>query len=415
MSRQFQKLDLSFVDSVVRTAVQAYPGMGQSEAHQERIKSWVINSIANWPWQDLYGIVDDGDLLASLCLFNLDFNVRGYILRAGAIGSVQTPLLHRKRRVAHDMMQGALRNYRENGVALVSLYPFRASFYRQMGFGYGAEIRHYQLSPGAFPAKETTGTTRELTGTDADRQSAIDCYDLFFQRTNGMSARLDRSMGEAFTSDTTVIGYEEAGALVGYMVLEIVHQHVLKNNLKVIELVYNAPAALMAFSQFLHRQVDQFEKITIETQDETLQFFLDDLAAHTYDTFASRYVETYTAGVGLMYRVVDVAGLLRAMSGDVCDGVDLSLKLTIQDDFLPENSGSTLVRFVCGQATVMVDGPWDVEIEVDIASFSSLWLGAVDFRGLLRLGLATVSSTDAIPALQRLFRTVSKPMCWQYF
>ncbi|MFD1675910.1 GNAT family N-acetyltransferase [Alicyclobacillus fodiniaquatilis] len=415
MSRQFQKLDLSFVDSIVHTAVHAYPGQGQSEAHQQHIKEWATNSIVNWPWQDLFGIVEEGELLASLCLFTMDFNVRGCILTAGGIGSVQTALLHRKRGVAYDMIQSALRHYRAHGVSLVTLYPFRAGFYRKMGFGYGAEVRQYQVSPKDFPHGETAGSVRELTGTNADRQATIDCYDEFFRRTHGMSARLDRSLGDVFAPDKVVMGYEEEGVLKGYLVLAFVCQHALKSDLKLVELVHHTPDALKAFSAFLHRQMDQFEKIIIETQDDTLQFMLEDIARHTYDTFASRYVETCSIGLGLMYRVVDVAGMFRAVENQPFDVTDVTLKLDILDDFLPENSGTTIVKFENGRAMLVSDGPWDVEVSMDVASFSSLWMGAVDLRSLLRLGLATVSALDWVPVLQRLFRTDTKPMCWGHF
>lgn len=158
-----------------------------------------------------------------------------------------------------------------------------------------------------------------------------------------------------------MIGYEENGELKGYMVIEFLRQHQLKSNLRVRELVYNSPAALWAFSDFLHRQGDQFEKIIIDTQDETLQFVLDDLARHTYDTFESRNIETCTVGLGLMYRVVDVAGLFTAMAGYQFDVPDMMLKLTIVDDFLPENNGSTVIRLADGHASVTDQGPWDVD------------------------------------------------------
>lgn len=102
MSRQFQKLDLEFVNQIVDTAMHAYPGIGQSEAHMEQVRNWVTNSIQTWPWQDMYGIVDDGELLGSLCLFEFDLNCRGWIVPAGGIGSVQTGLMYRKQQTFYS-------------------------------------------------------------------------------------------------------------------------------------------------------------------------------------------------------------------------------------------------------------------------------------------------------------------------
>lgn len=102
---------------------------------------------------------------------------------------------------------------------------------------------------------------------------------------------------------------------------------------------------------------------------------------------------------------------------------DITLKLSIADDFLParapseETSGSTILRFSHGKVQVLDDAAYDVELAMDVASFSSLWMGAVDCKSLLRLGMAAVSVDDSVTLdkLQSLFRTDTKPMCLMHF
>lgn len=293
MSRSIQKLDLTYVDSITDIFIHAYTGLGHSEKDREGVANWVINSISTWPHQDIYGIFEDDILLGGMCLLEFDLNTRGTILKAGGIGTVAVGLLHKKQKVARDLLLGALRHYRDKGIPLVTLYPFRADFYRRMGFGFGAQVQQFRLSPSAWPEREVRGNVRILAGSDEDRSNTLACYNCFLRRMNGMTQRLDWTMGDAFTPETKVIGYEEDGELKGYFVAAFEREYDFNNHLVVRELIYDSPDALMAFSGFLRRQVDQFKQIVVETQDETLAFFLNDPARGTYDTFASRYLDQH--------------------------------------------------------------------------------------------------------------------------
>jgi hypothetical protein len=57
----------------------------------------------------------------------------------------------------------------------------------------------------------------------------------------------------------------------------------------------------------------------------------------------------------------------------------------------------------------------DAVIQLDVASFSSLVMGAIDFVSLYRYGQATLSNPDMLFVINTLFRTDQKPICMTRF
>jgi predicted acetyltransferase len=168
---------------------------------------------------------------------------------------------------------------------------------------------------------------------------------------------------------------------------------------------------LLELCTFLQSLSDQFAQIVVETQDEYFHFLLNDPRRGTFDTFESRYLETSVVGVGLMYRVLSVAGLFADLREHNFGSQTCTVKITLQDSMFPENNGSTLVQFMDGRATVLETGEADAEIAMDVREFSSLIMGAIDFHALLEYGLATISDERFADRVQALFRTSQRPMC----
>ena len=178
MAREFRKLDQAHLDEAVMMEMEAYPADGYSEADKQRVRKWMAKVMdGELPDRGYYGILEDGVLLANMCLYTFDLNCRGHMIRAGGIGSVATGLLHRKRGAARDLLQAGLRHYRNSGVSMVTLYPFRPGFYRKMGFGHGAQVHRYRIDPINFPNRPGSGQLHRYTGTAEERRALLDCYE----------------------------------------------------------------------------------------------------------------------------------------------------------------------------------------------------------------------------------------------
>jgi hypothetical protein len=199
------------------------------------------------------------------------------------------------------------------------------------------------------------------------------------------------------------------------------------------QLLYEDTQALLALLAFLRSQSDQVHRVILHTQDDTFHYLLADPRNGSHRLAPHVYHETNAQGLGLMYRILDT----RAYFAALCDhrfgfgGVgapDCAVKLTIADDFLPENDGSLVVRFADGRPQVMdapavsavsvvsaapatADATYDVELRLGVADFSSLAMGCVSLRSLHAYGLATLSDPTWLDPLTRLFAVERAPIC----
>jgi predicted acetyltransferase len=60
-------------------------------------------------------------------------------------------------------------------------------------------------------------------------------------------------------------------------------------------------------------------------------------------------------------------------------------------------------------------GEYDVSLRLDIAEFSSLLAGSVDFSSLFRYGLVEISDPAYVNTINRIFAVEQKPMCTTSF
>lgn len=61
---------------------------------------------------------------------------------------------------------------------------------------------------------------------------------------------------------------------------------------------------------------------------------------------------------------------------------------------------------------MLVDaGDYDVEVCMDVAEFSSLLVGAVNFKSLYKYGLAKISDPSYVGVVDKIFAVEDKPIC----
>ncbi|WP_018759771.1 GNAT family N-acetyltransferase [Paenibacillus terrigena] len=409
-----RKLTIEDVDAFTEISCNSYPWIGYQEDNVNRLKSWIENSIEQFPQQELFGAYRDKLLLGGMCLYDFKMNVTSTIMSVGGIGSVAVDLLHKKEGIAKELVQFSFQRYKECGVPLVTLYPFDAGSYKKMGFGYGSQINQYRVKTVGFPRGDSKQHIEFLN--NEDRNEVLNCYNKFFERTNGLTEKLDKGLGDLFDfNENRIVGYRKDGTILGYLAFSFHKHYQYKNDLVIKELVYETPDVLLEFCTFLHTQFDQVERVIIETQDEYFHFLLSDPSRGTYDSFLSKYLETSTIGMGIMYRVVDIKTLFEKLVNRNFGNQNCKMKISIVDTFFESNNGSTIIHFVNGFPTITDNTDYDVEISMDVAEFSSLIMGAVDFKTLIRLGLARLSDNTFFESVQNVFRTEQKPMCLLQF
>jgi predicted acetyltransferase len=395
-----------------RIAANAYPAMRLGTEDDVRGFAERLRDRRDPPADTLYGAFRDGALVGGMRLIEFHMNVRGETLTTGGVGLVAVDLLHKKEKVARDLISSFLDWCSERNAPFAALYPFRPDFYKRMGFGYGAKSNQYHLRPDAFSADGERSALRYLT--IADKEAIGACYVRVQQRTHGMMEKLPKELGRYLEGgDARVIGYDRDGTLTGYMAFGFdtdPRGNFIVNNLHVRELIYETREALAALLAFLNSQADQISRVVIETQDETFHHLFAEPRDDSGALFPSVYHQTNTQGIGIMYRVVDTRAAWAALAGVDFGGEMLRLRLHARDSFRPANDQAITVAFAEGKPHIVEDGQHDVALDLDIAEFSSLLMGAVDLESLYLYGLAEVSDPAWLPRLTRLFATPRKPI-----
>lgn len=408
---EIRPISLEDINEVVRITAMAYPGNNfLAPENQKRFTERVRDTLENDQNASFHGLFREQRLVGVMKWHDLPMNVHGVPLLTGGIGTVAVDLLHKKEKVAKAMLRGFLTTYRERGVSLVSLYPFRVDFYKKMGFGVGTKINQYRIKPASLPY---TAKDKVFYLEEADREQILACYHRIVRQTHGMIKKTERELKSFLEQpEQVVVGCKTDGKVNGYLVFQFQRCHEenrLQNDIVVKEFLYESYEAMAQLLSFLQSQADQINRIVLTTADEDFHVLLSDPGNGTDRMLPSVYHESHVSGVGLMYRVIDVPGFFHQLSQRRFGRENCLLRLNIRDTFLPENEGSWLIDFRDGLPHVIEEGTADVELGMDISDFSSLAMGAIGLRKLHLYGLAEVSDENAIPLLDRLFAAREKP------
>lgn len=404
--REIRELQESEITALAEIGLHAYPGVLHTvEQTVELLHKHRTN-------RHLMGLFDDGVMLGGYFHFDFIMTLLDQPVTIGGIGGVAVHMLHKKQRVAYAMLQHFVRHCRDHQQPMALLYPFRPDFYRRMGFAYGTPVYEYRIHPAGIIQGHTHSHLR--FGTAEDNAALLACYNRYAGVTHGMIQRTSDYFEHLWTDPALrCVLYAEYEQVRGYLLYRFrpaQPMNPLNNHLHVEEMIHETPAVLAELMTFLGRQADQTNRIIIETQEEHLLYLLDEPRNDT-----GRHHETSTQGIAWMPRVVDLPGIFRALADHDFGGQTLTLGIDLIDDFLPENTGLSLVRFQDGQATVLDGGDTDVTIRLHVREFTQLLLGIVDWHWLARVGLATSNDPTRSTQIHRLFAWHRKPVCMTFF
>ncbi len=399
----------------VEIVANAYPAMeldssdGRYRAMDRLEQSYIDDS------RQLFGLYRDVSLLGGMFLYDFKMNIHDILVSMGGIGLLAVHLLHKKEKVAKELIEFSFDHFQKNKAPMVSLYPFRPDFYRRMGFGYGPKISHYRVLPSAIPRRGSRDNIHYME--ESDGPKLLKCYDRYTRRTHGMILRrLEDIERQLFRPGGRVIAFLKDGELKGYLVFSFEKgETFLQNDLYVNELIYDGPDVLNQLLAFLHTQLDQVQRIIFDIHDSDFHHLLADPRNDSGNLIPFVYHETNTQGMGLMYRVIDVTLIFALLRSNNFGDQTVTLGVKISDGFYPANQRSVVINFAGGFGDVAPDAMPEVTIGLDIADFSSLIMGTVSFRKQYLYGLAEISDPNYVPVIDELFRVVRKPICLTQF
>ncbi len=411
-------LDEASFDDAVTLMTNAYPGIARDGgAGLDRVRQYMRDELLD-PRVSYCGCYDDRRLVGFMRLHDFLINVRGTMINGGGVGGVAVDLTHKKRGVAKAMMEYYLRQYRFREASIALLWPFRPDFYHQMGFGYGAKMYRYRVTAQQLPPSEERFRCRFLNANDIPQ--LLGCHNAIAAERHGMAEENEHTFFKTFRPERMhkVLGYEFDGVLEGYAVLAFTNfdpGNFIKYDLRVHHLLYLTPRALSGMLGFLHSQFDQVRHVLVASPDDAFHYLCQDPRDNSDVLEQPVFHQTNTAGVGIMFRVIDFDRLCGQLQPVAFPGAEISVGITLRDTFLPENNGRRVVTFRGGRAElVAVDSP-TVEISLPIAEFSSMVMGAVTFDKLCEYGIATIDKPARVADVTHLFATETPPLCLTSF
>ncbi len=405
------------LSELARITIEAFPGMkvDSQEARDRMVER--LAKVMKEPIVHFFGVFEDDGLVGVMRCYDFTMKLHETRTLVGGLGGVAVDLRHKKEHVAADMVSYYLDFYRRKGAALAALYPFRPDFYHRMGFGYGVKMNRYSFRPDDLPPGGVGARVEYLTADSREELAA--CYDRHLERTNGLLELPPHVLDSLFSDPAfRIVGYRESGVLRGYLIFRFEPapgDNWLVNNIQLRTLVYDDSSALAALLGFLRKQADQVGRIIYETQDAMFHYLLRDPRDESGNLLAGLWHQTNTQGMGIMYRVIDVERLFAVLRDHDFGAVTARIQLNLTDTYVPENSGSYLLAIENGRAELVMSGATDVVVEMDIADFSSLVVGAVDFNRLHAYGRAALSDPALVPTVNSLFHTDIPPWCLTSF
>ncbi|MCP4356515.1 MAG: GNAT family N-acetyltransferase [Chloroflexi bacterium] len=408
--REIRPLQDEDWDAYVRLALNAYPGV---RIRPQKFRQRAIQ-MHNDPIITIYGLFEDEEMWGAMRLYDFQMKLLSVKTLVGGVGGVAVDLRRKKEKVAFEMMQFFLRHYRKKGACLAALYPFRPNFYKQMGFGCGRKLHQYHIKTTSLPNGPSKANVSFLTV--RDKQALDACYNRVLANANGMMENFPSLLDSIFSSDTLkVVGCWQEDELRGYILFQFQaadSANFLHNHILVRTLLYETTEALTELLTFLGSQADQCEKVILNTFEEDFHLLLSEPRNGNGLLAPTVFQETNVQGLGIMYRVIGVPRLFETLGQHNFGGQTVRVQLNLTDSFLPENEGVWVLDVRDGRVQLQsVTAPYDVALRLDVAEFSSLVIGAADFKTLHRYGLAKLSDTAYAQTLHRLFHTENKPIC----
>lgn len=413
-----RKLGEEEIKEFVDIVINAYPGFGLDTAEdKQKLQEKLLRTQLEDVTVNFYGFFRENELLGGARLHDFKMRLGSQKVDACGLGLLAVHLMHKKEKVAKEIVTFFLQHYRRRRFPIAILYPFSPGFYKKMGFGFGTKMNQYNIKTKDLPR----GGTKNLVkfAKDEDKKLILDCYTRKAEKTNGMIDMTEDELNSIFSiPQNKVAVYKKNGKVEGYIVFvfkKTNQDNILKNNIFIKEFLYENAEALRSLLTFLGTQEDQINRVIFNTLDENFHYMLQDPRDGSDNLLTSVYHESNLQGVGLMYRVTDTRILFDALKEHNFNNQSCKLGLNINDSFIKENNGSIILHFSDGRVTVSDKNEYDAEADMDISDFSSLITGAVNFKALLRYGIARISDNKYADVVDKTFEMPEKPICLTMF
>ena len=354
---------------------------------------------------------DDGEIVGTTGAYQFESAVPGgAIIKNAGITAVTVSATHRRRNILTNMMQRLLKQERDKGQVIASLWASESIIYGR--FGYGVAIQHEAIKVDTTRAElkhmpAIPGRVRYVDIHEA-RQIFPAAWDAAVSYHVGIPKRSDdqwdRSMIESSSQSDWgqpwFVVYEEYGEPLGYAIYYLKELGIFAGQssglINADMVIYSNPASHAALWNHL-LNIDLYDQLTAWRQpvDDSLPWMLADqrqLERKPYD--------------GIWYRIMDVEEALNARTY-MTEG---NLVIQIEDAFIPEWGG----RFeLDGGPDGVICGPTTKtpSITLTTESLAAIYLGGANTYTMQKAGRAEEHTSGSIALFDRMLTTPKTPWC----
>lgn len=404
------------VDEVARLEMHSFPAPG-------RTLQWWRDALTDGPHgglEALWVAEEDGRLVGACSLLRLRQWVGGACIPVMGLAAVAIAPTHRRRGLAARLVRAGFTHARERGDVGSALYPFRAAFYEDLGYGLAGEAHQYQLPPNLLPDDKVERLRVRLVDGPEDEAAMHALYSEVARRhMTGQLERSDRSWRAVWGGDdrAAVLYQGESGEPEGYAIVRYrADLPVTTRFLEVEERAWLTLGARRGIYAWLSTMSDQWRELVYRAHPE--EGFGDLLSEPRLPLLANPgwglWFPSATLMRGPMFRVLDVPGALarRTLVGEA----SLTLRLEVDDPQIAENRGPWRVRLHDGAMEVEPDdgAPVDATLRLPMDTLSRVYIGALAMRQALTGGLAWLDRPELARTLDQAF-AVPKPWTFDRF
>ncbi len=371
----------------------AYPGMGiqSSEKKQELVERFIREQKEHNGIQ-YYGCFNEADQLVGIYRrSDFECNINGQFQRIFGIGMVAVHILHKKEKVAFQLLSHFHEEARKEKVTLVALYPFSSSFYRKMGYGYGPIKYEFKIKPGSFNSYGKKDLVQLLS--PADEEEIVAVYNKFAEKHHGMMKRTWNERQHIKNAKTRYVGVRVEGQLIGALAFTldpVKDSNFLHQNLVIHEWVWLSQKAYKQLAAWVHSQQDQVDRVIYSTNNPAFIYSLNNPPNDSNHLIPSVYHEVARTGSGLMYRITEIFQFIEKMNDQALRKPIQNTKIVvkIEDSFIPEQNGLFELSFFNEKwlARKLESEMEQPNIQITIQDLSAWWMGCVSIKELNSYG-----------------------------
>lgn len=336
MSRESININLeaaddSDIDAMAELWAEAFPERPAERRARELREGMVYGNLS-----DCWIVRIDGRMAGALRTYRFTTHFWGRAYPAMGLAGVATAPDFRRRGIGRRMCEAALHIARERGDVFSVLYPFRTSFYRDLGYALVGSLHRYRFHPDELTTYP--GWDRVERAPDNGRELARAVYDAVAPTTNGLLARTERMWTFLDAPENYLYVHRNLrDEITGYVVVRGKGGSPDTSALYVRELVARDREAYLALLGWLSVQRDQWSNVVYDAvRGEDFQRRLSH--PRTLGSGSPRGLWFHSAHLlrGPMLRVVNLEKLLDdAVPPAGSDGVTFQ----VRDAQIPENQG----------------------------------------------------------------------------